>query len=259
MSDKSNESRIAADWKRPAGPLNVWRQVVGRELLAGGSTRRIRFSIQDVPEDRYDEAVEHMLEFFLADEATCACLKLKQCQDAVEDFRKLWKYLFEIGLSVAAFKLDSDDSLLELAGVNVLFAVTEEINKALEDFTINFKCEKARKIFEFIHDESEKVDVCGMYGVDTYISALGLSVSPAFRGQKLGVTLLEARNDIGRKYGFTATATIFTGAASQKQAERAGFETKYSRDFSGVFDNDGQPLFPCIESKDIKFMTKELR
>ena len=44
-----------------------------------------------------------------------------------------------------------------------------------------------------MHDVSEKVDVLGIYGVDKYISALGLSVAPTFRGQKLGVRLLEAR------------------------------------------------------------------
>lgn len=56
----------------------------------------------------------------------------------MEGFRKLWKYLFKIGLSVAAFKLDSDDSLLDLIGVNVLFPVTEEINKVLEDSTVTY-------------------------------------------------------------------------------------------------------------------------
>lgn len=87
-----------ADWKRPAGPLNVWRQLEADERLAGGTTRRVRFSIQDVPEDRYDEAIEHMVEFFLADEATCASLSESiRCTDFYDDafaFLRLCIYSF---------------------------------------------------------------------------------------------------------------------------------------------------------------------
>ena len=39
----------------------------------------------------------------------------------------------------------------------------------------------------------KKIDVRDIFEVDSYIAALGLSVAPAFRGQKLGVRLIEAR------------------------------------------------------------------
>lgn len=62
--------------------------------------------------------------------------ELKEDKDAMDDFRELWKYLLSTGVSVGAFKLADDDTLLELAGVNVLFVATEEINKYLEEFTV---------------------------------------------------------------------------------------------------------------------------
>lgn len=39
----------------------------------------------------------------------------------------------------------------------------------------------------------EKADARVIYGVDKYISAVGLTVSSKFRGQKLGLRMLEAR------------------------------------------------------------------
>lgn len=77
MSDKSDggcyAKRVATapDWKRPAGPLNVWRTIEGEERNTGA---RLRFSIQQLPEARYEEAVTHMCDYFIADEATCKCL-----------------------------------------------------------------------------------------------------------------------------------------------------------------------------------------
>lgn len=45
-----------------------------------------------------------------------------------------------------------------------------------------------------MNEFSKKADVHDVYGNEKHVlSALGLSVSPDFRGQKLGLRLLEAR------------------------------------------------------------------
>lgn len=44
-----------------------------------------------------------------------------------------------------------------------------------------------------MHKVSENVDVREIYDTNSSIEALGLSVAPHFRGQQLGVRLLEAR------------------------------------------------------------------
>lgn len=67
------------------------------------------------------------------------------------------------------------------------------------------------------------------------------------------------RDDIGRKYDITASSTIFTGPASQKQAERAGYEIMLSQEYDQVVDDNGDALFADIDAKACKLMTKELR
>jgi len=56
---------------RPSSqPPKVW-QVIEKTDKDG---KPMKFTIQEIPEDRYEDAVEHMCTFFLADEPTCQCL-----------------------------------------------------------------------------------------------------------------------------------------------------------------------------------------
>lgn len=74
MGESDRKTQSLPNWRRPPGPINVWRIIEGIERLPNGSTKPCRFSIQDVPEDRYQDAIQHMCKYFVADEATCKCL-----------------------------------------------------------------------------------------------------------------------------------------------------------------------------------------
>lgn len=70
--------------------------------------------------------------------------------------------------------------------------------------------------------------------------------------------ILYFRGELAKKYGFTATSTMFTAKASQLQAKRAGFEEGCSMDYADVVDEEGNPQFPNIKSKCVKIMMKRL-
>ena len=83
MSDKNGggdgqQQRLAADWTRPAGPANVWRVIEAEERLKDASVP-VRLSIQEVPDDRHEEAVRHMCQYFIVDEVTCRSLSTYVC------------------------------------------------------------------------------------------------------------------------------------------------------------------------------------
>lgn len=59
-------------WKRPAGPIKVWRVVEGRKKNADGKT--LRFSIQEIPEGRFDDVLDLMCTEFIRDEPICEYL-----------------------------------------------------------------------------------------------------------------------------------------------------------------------------------------
>ena len=56
---------------KPPGPPKVWNIV---EIKLKNAETPIRFTIQEIPEDRYEEAVEHMCKYFIADEPMCKCM-----------------------------------------------------------------------------------------------------------------------------------------------------------------------------------------
>lgn len=54
-------------WKRPPGPINIWRI---KESSKNGKLQK--FIIQDIPEDRFGDVLDHLCEYFLADELLCS-------------------------------------------------------------------------------------------------------------------------------------------------------------------------------------------
>lgn len=56
--------------KPPGQPPKIWKSI--EKVTKDG--KPMKFTIQEIPEDRYEDAVQHMCAYFLADEPTCQCL-----------------------------------------------------------------------------------------------------------------------------------------------------------------------------------------
>ena len=106
---------------------------------------------------------------------------------------------------------------------------------------------------------SHIVDVFEHYGVNEYMTALGLCVDPIYRGQGLGLEILRARFDLCKAVGVEITMTAFTGMASQKQAARAGFEDIAEVLYEDFKDEEGNPVYPNIKSKSCKMMAARIK
>lgn len=143
-------------------------------------------------------------------------LDIKNDPDGVDDFRTFWKYCLNQGASVGCYKLDSEGQIGELVGANMLFVNTEEttkdFNKLAVEMSITQLCKKCKKtykrflllqktiksrnfkkIWDLFGKLGHEVDAFKIYNADKYISSISLSVSPTYRGQKLGYHILRAR------------------------------------------------------------------
>ena len=56
-------------WKNKTGLPKVWRVIESRKKTGDGKT--VKFSIQEIPEDRHEDVLDHMSKFFIRDEAIC--------------------------------------------------------------------------------------------------------------------------------------------------------------------------------------------
>ncbi|XP_020291914.1 uncharacterized protein LOC109858757 isoform X2 [Pseudomyrmex gracilis] len=235
---------------RPSGqPPKVW------EVLEkiGKDGKRKKFTIQEIPEDRYEEAVQHMCTHFLADEPTCACSNAANDPAFVKDTGTIWHLLMSQGISVGAFTDNPDGGKPILAGMNALGVSYKEKKDAISNF--KFSSEKCQNTFKVM--DITKI-VYDRYGIDKYLYAVGLSVTPEFRGYGLGTDILKIRNHVGREYNLPATSTVFTSIFSQKSAANAGFEVFLEKKFTDIVDKNGKEYFPGIKSDIMKVMGKRL-
>lgn len=61
--------------KPPDQPPKIWKSIE----KATNDGKSMKFTIQEIPKDRYEDAVQHMCAYFLADEPTCECLSKFNC------------------------------------------------------------------------------------------------------------------------------------------------------------------------------------
>ncbi|XP_034191092.1 arylalkylamine N-acetyltransferase-like 2 [Osmia lignaria lignaria] len=237
---------------KPPGPPKVWRVI--ETVIKGKENAPIKFSIQEIPEDRYDEVADYMCTYFIPDEPMCKCSNGKNDPEFAESFRELWKKVLKHGLSIAAFTENPNGGKPIIAAVNVLVFCHKDDK---EDYADSMPI-KPRRILDVVLDISKKAQVYEKYGVDRYMGAFGLSVHPSYRGSAMGGHLLRAREDVGREYNIEVTSTGFTSPISQKLAERCGFETLIEQNYEELVDEKGNLLFPGIEAKTLKIMAKRL-
>jgi len=231
-------------------PPKVW-QLIEKVDKDG---KPMKFTIQEIPENRYEDAVQHMCKYFLADEPTCQCHNAKDDPVFVQDISSIWRLIIVEGISIAAFIDNPKGGKPIIAGMNALGVDDKNQKDSISDF--QFKSERCKTTFDII-GKATKV-VYERYGVDKYLYAIGLSVDPNYRGYGLGKEILKLRDRVGPMYGIPATATAFTSIISQKSAAGAGFEEFSSTNFTDIVDKNGKEIYPGINSKTFKIMGKRL-
>lgn len=89
----------------------------------------VKYRIQDLPEDRFEDAVKHMRANFLLDESLCRSRNIASDEQSIIDFTSIWREaIFGAKLSLVCFQEGSDD----IVGMNVLYV---EEKSALSDWS----------------------------------------------------------------------------------------------------------------------------
>lgn len=103
------------EFKRPANLSfpSVYRKFRARDSR---SEEIIEYRIQDLPEERYEEAVDFMVKYFLSDETFCSSRSIHKKTGGVEAFRRFWKKSLREKISIGCFR---DDGSEELVGANI--------------------------------------------------------------------------------------------------------------------------------------------
>ena len=88
----------------------------------------IEYSIQDIPEDKFEEAINLYVEHFITDEPLAEVRKLHENKSAIIELRQLWmEGIKKSRLGVACFKSDG-----EMVGVNILSITDKNDEHSIE-------------------------------------------------------------------------------------------------------------------------------
>ncbi|XP_035781612.1 uncharacterized protein LOC118460950 [Anopheles albimanus] len=235
-------------WKRPESvpyPC-VWHTFQAKDT---DSDRLVTYRVQDLPEDRFEEAIAHMIEYFVYDEPTCRAKNIVGEKQSVDEIAALWREFVQFRLVLVCFKEGSE----EIAGMNMLF-----VSSANDPDTYEPRGEIWRCIYQLVEYTSKQARVFERYQVSDYLAAMGLSVAPKYRGRGIATEILRARIPLCKGVGLPLTSTCFTAIASQAAAAKAGFEETYVVSYDELAQVDERFVFPNITTKYVKVMSKRI-
>ncbi|XP_043488747.1 uncharacterized protein LOC122515447 [Polistes fuscatus] len=240
---------------RTPGPIKIWKTIDGFRTV-GDESNPVKIILQEIPEDRYEDFLDHMCTYFIVDEPCCSCLKLMEDSSAVQEFRDVWTIILKQGLSIGAFVENPKGGKPEIAGANIIGVEIKDDERKVDKYPLESLL--AKKVIEPVISLCKEAKIYEHFNTDRYMYAFGLSVHPFYRGHNLGAHILSAREQIGRAYNVPVTSTAFTSTISQKSATRCGYEVLLSRDYDQILDEDGNENFPNIKFKTFKVMGRRL-
>uniref|UniRef100_A0A182K8G5 N-acetyltransferase domain-containing protein n=1 Tax=Anopheles christyi TaxID=43041 RepID=A0A182K8G5_9DIPT len=235
-------------WKRPENvpyPF-VWHTFQAKDTE---SDQLVTYQVQDLPEERFEEAIVHMMEHFVYDEPTCRAKNLASEQQSLDEITDLWREFVKLKLVLVCFKEGTE----EIAGMNMLY-VSQQSDKE------EYQCKGSvwRCIYDLVDYTMKQANVYERYGVDKYLGAMGLSVAPKYRGRGIATEILRARIPLCKAVGLPLTSTCFTAIGSQVAAAKAGYEETYVVSYEDMTKVDERFVFPHINTKYVKCMSKRV-
>uniref|UniRef100_A0A182QBT5 N-acetyltransferase domain-containing protein n=1 Tax=Anopheles farauti TaxID=69004 RepID=A0A182QBT5_9DIPT len=233
-------------WKRPENvPFpSVWHTFQAKDT---DSDQLVTYRVQDLPEERYEEAIAHMMGFFVYDEPTCRAKNIVSEQQSVEEIADLWREFVKLRLVLVCFKEGSD----EIAGMNMLYVSEKDDKEAYQCKGKIWGC-----IYDLVDYTMKIANVYERYGVDRYLGAMGLSVAPKYRGRGIATEILRARIPLCKGVGLPMTSTCFTAIGSQIAAAKAGYEETHVVSYDDLAKVDERFVFPNITTTHVKCMSK---
>lgn len=263
---------VSSKWKRPQTvPFpSIWRRFKAKDVETG---ELVNYCVQDLPEDRYEEAVQLLVEHFLKDEPMCKAggecnpcnsihvarviAILSYLSGATDDpqsvagFSNAWRMILQDRISLVCFKENSD----EIVGINVLKLCCKGIEEGIPE-DAGKACTDMLRAMDYA---TRSGDLYNKYNVDTFFAGFALLIVPKYRALRLAEQILRARISLGRTIGVPLTSTVFTNKFSQAAAARAGFEETFVISYEDLKVSGPKIAFPGVETEFVKLMSLKLQ
>lgn len=180
----------------------------------------VDYRIQDLPEDRFHEAIYFMQRYHMESEV----LRVKRIRDEPISFKEItekWWDCLRQNVTLVCFKESSD----QIVGLNVLGVVTQSESNSPHSYKgkgWSEICNSKKFVTETFFDPFKH------YSVDVLMFALGLIVLPDYRRRGIAYELMKAREHVGKAVGLQVTSNVFTSLGAQRAAAKAGYDENFA-------------------------------
>ncbi|XP_055585458.1 uncharacterized protein LOC129738299 isoform X2 [Uranotaenia lowii] len=172
--------------------------------------------------------------------------ELAEQQPSVEEIRDVWRELVKQRMALVCFREGADD----IVGMNVTYVSCVDDAKDYKS-----KGDRWQDVVDAVLYITEQSKVFERFDVTEYLTAMGLSVSPRYRGRGIATEILRARVPLAQAVGVKLTSTVFTAIGSQIPAAKVGFVETFVMDYDKLAELDPRFTFPGIQSKSCKSMS----
>lgn len=230
-------------WKRPESVNHrVWHTFKSENPSHGEIEE---FVVQDLPKERFEEALKFMLDHFLSDEPICKSKNVVGDENALRQICDLWRNVLQQNVVLACVKKGCD----ELVGLNMVCVITKT-----DAFDLDVQKSNTWKA---VHDFAlTKHNLFDHYAfADRILIAYGLSVSKKYRQRGIATEILRARIPLCGALNIPLTSTVFTAIGSQKPAEKIGFQVDYEINYDDLKQQFQEFTFSNLGTNSLKLMS----
>ncbi|EGI66085.1 PREDICTED: dopamine N-acetyltransferase-like [Acromyrmex echinatior] len=179
------------------------------------------FTIVDVPENRYDEAIHHLRWNFFADEPLNNAIGLcarGESQSALERH-----CLLTLKQGYSRMLVDKKGAIAGMALNGILKKGEREEEERRFD---ELDDEKFKMIMKLLYKVNDKVDLFAKYDVDELFECRILSVDANYRGKGLASILMDDSEKVAKNAGFKVCKADATSAFSLKVYLKHGYQVE---------------------------------
>jgi len=236
---------IKLNWTRPKTVKfpKIWRLFEAREV---DSDKIIEYRIQDIPESRYEDALNHLEAYYLKYEPVSQALGGYNDPQYVSDYRMVCRSILQQKSSFACISARSD----QIVGVHTQYVLTKADSFGKQAYERS-QSPKYRSMYDLDAVLTRQFNVFDSYGVGKYLYLHNLAVDKRFRGFNIGLQMLDASKNFCRECNIELMHGIFTSKYSSRIGDDLGFNIDLAISFDDINKARPESGIKNIDSKEM--------
>ncbi|XP_039281248.1 uncharacterized protein LOC111056614 [Nilaparvata lugens] len=197
------------------------------------------FRVEDLQEDRFDEALEHIKNCYLMDDPLCRTTNILKDEESIDNYLKLIRWWMQDTQSLIAINEETG----EIVGTLVERVLDLYLMKTFSN-VMNYRGESLCKIQKFRIHMNKSVDLNKIFRVNNYTQIYVWSVNSKYRNLGVPEALLQASILQTKSFKLRIVSIVVTDYSDQAIALDEGFQcmfefpyNKWERDTKLKFDN----------------------